>query len=80
MGGWKLEVFRMGMYITFPVAIFYIFNQPKYFEEWVVKTRKELYPHTSDEERKKFRDEINRRRQEQMEQELTKKLSSHLQL
>lgn len=44
MGRWKLEVFRMALYMTFPVAMFHIFNQPKYFEEWVVKTRRDLYP------------------------------------
>ena len=27
MGGWKLEVFKMGWYMTFPVATFYYFNQ-----------------------------------------------------
>lgn len=44
MGSWRLEVFRMAMYITFPVAMFHIFNQPAYFEEWVTKTKRELYP------------------------------------
>lgn len=34
----------MALYMTFPVAMFHIFNQPKYFEEWVVKTRRDLYP------------------------------------
>ena len=44
MGGWKLEVGRMAMYMFFPVGMFYCFNQPQYFEDWVVKMRRELYP------------------------------------
>ena len=44
MGGWKLEVGKMALYLTFPVAVFYFFNQPKYFEDWIVKMRRELYP------------------------------------
>ncbi|KAL9914604.1 protein PET100 homolog, mitochondrial [Glossina fuscipes] len=44
MGNWTLEVFKMGMYMTFPVAMFHIFNQPGYFEEWVTKKKRELYP------------------------------------
>ncbi|KAF0313984.1 Protein PET100, mitochondrial [Amphibalanus amphitrite] len=32
MGGWKLEIFKMGMYMTFPVGLFWYFNQPEYFE------------------------------------------------
>ncbi|KAK7077020.1 hypothetical protein SK128_011890 [Halocaridina rubra] len=34
----------MALYMSFPVAIFYLFNQPQYFEDWVVKMRRELYP------------------------------------
>lgn len=44
MGGWQLEVARMAMYMTFPVALFYYFNQPQYFEDWVTNIRRELYP------------------------------------
>lgn len=44
MGSWKMEIFRMTLYVMFPVAMFHYFNQPKYFEEWVVKTKRELYP------------------------------------
>ncbi|CAM1306793.1 Uncharacterised protein g4460 [Pycnogonum litorale] len=44
MGGWKLEVFKAAMYMAFPVGVFYIFNQPQYFEEWVTKSRYEMHP------------------------------------
>lgn len=44
MGGWKLEVGKMAMYMAFPVTIFYFFNQPEYFETWVKRVRQELYP------------------------------------
>lgn len=44
MGGWKLEIGKMAMYMSFPVAVFYFFNQPQYFEDWIVKMRRELYP------------------------------------
>lgn len=30
--------------MAFPVGMFHFFNQPAYFEEWVTKTRRELYP------------------------------------
>lgn len=54
MGGWQLEVARMAMYMTFPVALFYYFNQPEYFEDWVTNIRRELYPP----ENKMHKDEI----------------------
>ena len=44
MGGWKLEIFKMGMYMTFPVGLFWYFNQPEYFEKWVIQTKQQLYP------------------------------------
>jgi len=33
MGNWQLEVFRMGVYIFFPVATFYAYHQVDWFEE-----------------------------------------------
>lgn len=39
-----MEVGRMALYVMFPVVMFHYFNQPKYFEEWVIKTKRELYP------------------------------------
>lgn len=44
MGNWKLEISKMALYMSFPVVLFYVFNQPKYFEEWTVRKRRELYP------------------------------------
>lgn len=35
---------KMAIYMSFPVALFYLFNQPKYFEDWIVNMRRELYP------------------------------------
>lgn len=54
MKGWALEIGKMAMYMTFPVAMFHYFNQPEYFERWVTKTRRELYPPES----KQHREEI----------------------
>lgn len=44
MGGWKLEVAKMAIYMAFPVTIFHYFNQPELFEQWVTNTKRELYP------------------------------------
>lgn len=44
MGGWILEVGKMAIYMSFPVALFHYFNQPQYFEKWVTEKKRELYP------------------------------------
>lgn len=44
MVGWKLEVGKMAMYMMFPVTLFHWFNQPEYFEKWVTKMKREMYP------------------------------------
>lgn len=44
MGGWWLEIGKMTLYMSFPVAMFHYFNQPEYFEKWVTQTKRELYP------------------------------------
>ncbi|CAH1247838.1 PET100 [Branchiostoma lanceolatum] len=41
MGDWRLEVFRLSVYVFFPVGIFWYFNQPDYFEEHVTKRRED---------------------------------------
>lgn len=44
MKGWVLEVSRMAMYVSFPVAMFHYFNQPELFEKWVTEKKREIYP------------------------------------
>ncbi|XP_017770387.1 PREDICTED: protein PET100 homolog, mitochondrial-like [Nicrophorus vespilloides] len=44
MGNWQLEVGKMVLYMAFPVCLFHYFNQPQYFEKWVVQKKRELYP------------------------------------
>lgn len=44
MGGWVLEIGKMALYMSFPVAMFHYFNQPEYFEKWVTQKKQELYP------------------------------------
>lgn len=43
MGGWKLEVGKMFLYMAFPVGLFHYFNQPEYFEEWMTSLKKNSY-------------------------------------
>ncbi|XP_029015769.1 protein PET100 homolog, mitochondrial [Betta splendens] len=42
--GVKIELFRMTLYLSFPVAMFWISNQAEYFEEYVVKRKREIFP------------------------------------
>lgn len=58
MGGWILEVGKMVMYISFPVAMFHYFNQPAYFEKWVTQKKREIYPPESEEAENVIKDTI----------------------
>ncbi|XP_064355471.1 uncharacterized protein LOC135323996 isoform X1 [Dromaius novaehollandiae] len=42
--GVKLEVFRMLLYLSFPVTMFWVSNQAGYFEEHVVRRKREIFP------------------------------------
>lgn len=59
MGHWLLEVARMGLYMAFPVSLFHIFNQPAYFEKYVIEKKREMYP-PEDEKLQKGIDEVIR--------------------
>ncbi|CAI9736055.1 protein PET100 homolog, mitochondrial [Octopus vulgaris] len=54
MGGWKLEIFKMAVYMSFPVGLFYYFNQPAFFENWMMTKRKILFPQETVDDRKSF--------------------------
>jgi len=43
MGNWRLEAFKMTIYMVFPVGCFWLFNQPGIFENWIMEKRKLLY-------------------------------------
>ncbi|XP_008327841.1 protein PET100 homolog, mitochondrial [Cynoglossus semilaevis] len=71
--GVKIEIFRMVLYLTFPVTVFWISNQAEYFEEYVVKRKKEIFPLNDAELRKEledFKEEIRARREERLSQKM----------
>lgn len=34
--------------MSFPVALFHYFNQPEYFEKFVIQKKREMYPHETE--------------------------------
>ncbi|KAH6935232.1 hypothetical protein HPB50_004801 [Hyalomma asiaticum] len=73
MGNWQLEVWKMAMYVTFPVALFYVFNQPQLFEEWVVKKKRECFPPANpvaDQQLKELVDAHKAKKREELVKEL----------
>lgn len=73
MGNWQLEVAKMAIYITFPVAMFHYFNQPENFEETIRTIN--LRINTPEEE--KFRDQYRalvKKKQEEEEARILKEL------
>lgn len=77
MGGWKLEVVRMAVYMIFPVTLFHYFNQPQYYEEYVAKVKKELYPPQSEELNQLLREKLNSVREQRELDELKKLAEKH---
>ena len=67
MGNWKLEVGRMAMYTSFPVGLFFFFNQPTYFEEWVTNTKRQIFPPENLADREAIQNLIKDMRKKQME-------------
>ncbi|XP_059847893.1 protein PET100 homolog, mitochondrial [Hypanus sabinus] len=67
MGGVRLEIFRMCLYLSFPVTVFWVSNQAEYFEAYVVKRKREIYPPEEEMHRKELEDfkERMRKKREQ---------------
>ncbi|XP_029946404.1 protein PET100 homolog, mitochondrial [Salarias fasciatus] len=67
--GVKIEVFRMMLYLSFPVAMFWVSNQAEYFEEYIVKRKREIFPPDEELQRKEledFKDRMRVRKEQRM--------------
>ncbi|XP_015268083.1 PREDICTED: protein PET100 homolog, mitochondrial [Gekko japonicus] len=67
--GVKLEVFRMVLYLSFPVAMFWVSNQAEYFEEYVIKRKREIFPPENEFQRKEleaFKERMRKKREERL--------------
>ncbi|TFK09669.1 G-protein coupled receptor 126 [Platysternon megacephalum] len=60
---------QMVLYLSFPVAMFWISNQAEYFEEYVIKRKREIYPPDDDRQRKEledFKERMRKKREERL--------------
>ncbi|KAK2117090.1 hypothetical protein P7K49_003976 [Saguinus oedipus] len=64
--GVKVEVFRMILYLTFPVAMFWISNQAEWFENDVIQHKRELWPPDKRQELEEFKERIRKQREEKL--------------
>ncbi|KAM4887171.1 protein PET100 homolog, mitochondrial [Thomomys bottae] len=67
--GVKLEVFRMVLYLTFPVAMFWVSNQAEWFEDSVIQRKRELWPPEKESQRQEL-EEFKMRLRKQREEKL----------
>ncbi|KAF4073693.1 protein PET100 homolog, mitochondrial [Ictalurus punctatus] len=72
--GVKIEIFRMMVYLSFPVTMFWISNQAEYFEEYIVKRKREIFPPDEKMQRKEL-EEFKERMRIRKEQKMLKKLA-----
>ncbi|XP_064557060.1 protein PET100 homolog, mitochondrial [Zonotrichia leucophrys gambelii] len=49
--GVKLEILRMFLYLTFPVAVFWVSNQAELFQRHVIDRKREIFPPDTPERR-----------------------------
>ncbi|KAI4491636.1 hypothetical protein M0804_003028 [Polistes exclamans] len=70
MGNWQLEIFKMTLYMAFPVTMFHYFNQPENYELWVNKVREEFYPKENKEQRRLIEESIRNHNRKIEEEQL----------
>ncbi|EHB05242.1 hypothetical protein GW7_07370 [Heterocephalus glaber] len=59
----------MIVYLTFPVAMFWISNQAEWFESSVIQRKRELWPPEKEDQRQEleeFREKIRKQREERL--------------
>ncbi|XP_038596427.1 protein PET100 homolog, mitochondrial isoform X1 [Tachyglossus aculeatus] len=67
---WDVMAYKMVLYLSFPVAMFWISNQADYFEEYVIKRKREIYPPEREDQRKELEDFKERMRKQREEKRL----------
>lgn len=67
MGNWKLEVFKMGVYISLPVGLFWYFNSASCYEEAIRLGREEMLRRTNIVEAERIRKMEEHFRQKKLE-------------
>lgn len=75
-GGWlslallsHFPTFQMTLYLTFPVAMFWIANQAEWFEDHVIQRKRELWPPEREDQRREleeFKERIRKQREERL--------------
>ncbi|XP_068949871.1 protein PET100 homolog, mitochondrial isoform X1 [Petaurus breviceps papuanus] len=58
---------QMMLYLTFPVAMFWVSNQAEYFEEYVVQRKREIFPPEREDQRQELEDFKERMRKQREE-------------
>ncbi|XP_072347167.1 protein PET100 homolog, mitochondrial isoform X1 [Scyliorhinus torazame] len=66
---------KMFLYLSFPVTVFWVSNQAEYFEEYVIKRKREIYPPEEKMRRKELED-FKERMREKREQKLLRHLGT----
>jgi len=72
MGNWKLEVFRMTLYIAFPVGSFLLFNTPSFYEKTILEGRRALAACYDPEQAEMLRRHLEKKEREYLDQEMQK--------
>lgn len=80
MGNWTLEVWKMALYMAFPVVVYHVFNQPEYFEEYTIKMKRQMYPPEDERKRQQLNAAFNalneRVEQREAEKEAARQLAT----
>ncbi|XP_067333053.1 protein PET100 homolog, mitochondrial isoform X1 [Channa argus] len=69
------QTHNMMLYLSFPVAMFWISNQAEYFEEYIVKRKREIFPPDEGLHRKELED-FKERMRLRKEQRIFKEISA----
>jgi len=73
MGSWKLEAFKMVIYMGFPVGCFWLFNTPGVFEKWIMERRGLLFTNEDPKTKEKIQeviDQLERQKQGELEEQM----------
>lgn len=76
MGTWKMEVSKMLLYVSFPVAMFIMFNAPSFYEDAIFAARAEIERRTDHEGTRKLKEFLKQKKMETLDSQIKERTSS----
>lgn len=68
-----MEIAKMALYVSFPVGVFIMFNEPAFYESAIMAARREIMERTDHAGQQRLKELIEKHKMERLEQRINQR-------